>query len=64
LPRVQSARGGFIALGAVRSARAMAGMPEKIVLRWIAHCTKTDPEYGNGIAKQLGIDPGKATWAD
>jgi catalase len=39
------------------TARAMAGVPEEIVRRWIAHCNKADPEYGKGIARQLGIDP-------
>ncbi len=42
------------------TARAMAGVPKEIVLRWIAHCAKADPDYGSGIAQQLRIDPGKA----
>ena len=37
------------------TASAMAGVPEEIVLRWIAHCTKADPNYGQGIAGALGL---------
>src|SRR6201997_1219209 len=40
--------------------RAMKGVPEEIKLRWIRLCAKADPEYGSGLAKQLGIDPGQA----
>jgi catalase len=25
----------------------------------LAHCYKADPAYGTGVAKALGIDPGK-----
>ena len=46
------------------TARAMAGVPEEIALRWIAHCTKADPGYGKGIAKRLGIDARMASAAD
>ncbi|MFZ0890489.1 MAG: catalase [Candidatus Binataceae bacterium] len=46
------------------TARAMAGVPKEIVLRWIAHCAKADLDYGNGIAKRLGIDPDKAIAAE
>jgi hypothetical protein len=28
---------------------------EEIKLRWVGLCAKADPEYGSGIAKQLGI---------
>ena len=35
-------------------------VPEEIKLRWIRLCAKADPEYGSGLARQLGIDPGKA----
>jgi catalase len=42
------------------TARAMAGVPEEIKLRWIGLCAKADPEYGSGLVKQLGIDSGKA----
>jgi catalase len=37
------------------TASAMAGVPEEIVLRWIAQCTKADPNYGQGIAGALGL---------
>ncbi len=46
------------------TARAMAGVPEEIALRWIAHCAKADPGYGKGIAKRLGIDARMASAAD
>jgi catalase len=42
------------------TARAMKGVPEEIKLRWVRLCAKADPEYGSGLAKQLGIEPGKA----
>ena len=42
------------------TARAMVGVRDEIKLRWIGLCSKAAPEYGNGLAKQLGIDPGKA----
>jgi catalase len=42
------------------TARSMAGVPEEIKLRWVRLCTKADPEYGSGLAKQLGIEPSKA----
>jgi len=42
------------------TARSMAGVPEEIKLRWVRLCEKADREYGSGLAKQLGIDPGKA----
>jgi catalase len=38
------------------TARAMAGVPEEIKLRWVRLCAKADPEYGSGLSKQLGID--------
>ncbi len=41
------------------TARTMVGVPEEIVLRWIAYCTKADSDYGKGIAKRLVIDAGK-----
>jgi catalase len=41
------------------TARAMAGVPKEIILRWIAHCAKADADYGKGIADRLGFDPGK-----
>ena len=37
------------------TARAMAGVPEEIIRRWIAHCAKADPAYGAGIAEQTGV---------
>jgi catalase len=41
------------------TARAMVVVPEEIKLRWVRLCEKADPEYGSGLAKQLGIDPRK-----
>jgi catalase len=38
------------------TARAMQGVPEEIQRRWIAHCTKADPAYGEGIARALGLE--------
>ncbi|MBU6478649.1 MAG: hypothetical protein KGQ32_12035, partial [Xanthomonadaceae bacterium] len=32
---------------------AMQGVPEEIQRRHIAHCTKADKTYGEGIAKAL-----------
>jgi catalase len=37
------------------TAAAMAGVPEEIQRRWIAHCAKADPAYGAGIAEGLGL---------
>lgn len=37
-------------------AATMAGVPEAIVRRQIAHFSKADPAYGAGIAKALGFD--------
>ena len=42
------------------TARAMAGVTEEIKLRWVRLCAKADPEYGSGLAKQLGIEQSKA----
>jgi catalase len=42
------------------TARAMAGVPEEIKLRWVRLCAKAAPESGSGLAKQLGIEPSKA----
>jgi catalase len=39
------------------TARAMVGVPDEIKLRWVRLCATADPEYGSGLAKQLGIDP-------
>ena len=36
--------------------RAMKGVPEEIKLRWVRLCAKADPEYGSGLAKQLGVN--------
>jgi len=36
-------------------AGAMAGVPEEIVRRQLAHFTKADPAYGEGVARRLGI---------
>jgi catalase len=34
---------------------AMNGVPEEIMQRQLAHDCKADPEYGNGVAKALGL---------
>ena len=39
------------------TAAAMAGVPQEIVHRWVAHCAKADQEYGSGIARALGLAP-------
>jgi len=33
----------------------MHEVPVEIVERWIAHCYKADPEYGNGLAARMGL---------
>ena len=38
------------------TARAMAGVPDEIKLRWVRLCAKADPDYGSGLAKQLGVN--------
>jgi catalase len=38
--------------------RATKGVPEEIKLRWICLCAKADPEYGIGLARQLGLEAG------
>lgn len=38
------------------TARAMAGVPQEIMMRHITHCSKADPEYGKGVAKALKIN--------
>ncbi len=37
------------------TARSLGGAPREIQLRHIENCTKSDPEYGAGIALALGI---------
>lgn len=37
-------------------AEAMAGIPKRIMVRQLVHFYKADPEYGKGVAKQLGLD--------
>ncbi len=37
-------------------AEHMAGIPEEIMRRQIAHFSKADPAYGAGVAKALGLD--------
>ena len=37
------------------TAEAMHGVPLEIVKRWIAHCYKADPEYGEGLAARMGV---------
>ena len=38
-------------------AAAMAGVPETIVRRQLAHFSKADPAYGAGVARALGMSP-------
>ncbi len=38
------------------TARHMADAPDTIKKRHIAHCRSCDPEYGEGIARALGLD--------
>ncbi|HTT91540.1 MAG TPA: catalase, partial [Acidimicrobiales bacterium] len=35
------------------TARALAGVPEEIQHRHIAHCAKADPDYGQGVARAI-----------
>lgn len=42
-------------------AGAMAGVPEAIVRKQLAHFTKADPAYGDGVAKGVGISLVNAT---
>lgn len=37
-------------------AESMQGVPENIVVRQLVHFYKPDTEYGNGVAKKLGLD--------
>ncbi|MGD9502421.1 MAG: catalase [Methyloceanibacter sp.] len=37
-------------------AEAMAGVPEPIIQRQVAHFSKADPAYGAGVAKALGLE--------
>jgi catalase len=37
------------------TAEAMQGVPVEIVKRWISHCYKADPQYGNGLAERMGL---------
>jgi len=37
-------------------AEAMAGVPDEIVQRQLAHFAKADPAYGAGVAKALGLE--------
>jgi catalase len=41
-------------------AAAMAGVPEEIVQRQLAHFHKADPAYAAGVAKALGVKNGAA----
>jgi catalase len=34
---------------------AMQGVPVEIVKRWIGHCYKAEPDYGNGLATRMGL---------
>ena len=35
---------------------AMAGVPEEILRRQIAHFSRCDPAYGQGVAARLGVN--------
>jgi len=37
------------------TAEAMHQVPVEIVKRWIVHCYKADPEYGNGLAARMRL---------
>ncbi len=46
-------------------AEAMAGVPERIVVRQLVHFYKADPFYGRGVAEKLGLDmENYIAWAD
>ncbi len=36
-------------------AGAMAGVPEAIIQRQLAHFAKADPAYGRGVAQRVGV---------
>ena len=38
------------------TARSVGGAPREIQLRHIGHCLRADTDYGEGVAKALGID--------
>ncbi|WP_081942209.1 catalase [Spirochaeta lutea] len=40
--------------------QAMAGVPQRIQLRQIAHFYRADPEYGRAVEAGLGLPPGSA----
>lgn len=40
--------------------QAMAGIPQRIQLRQIAHFYRADPEYGRAVEAGLGLPPGSA----
>ena len=42
------------------TARAMGDIPREIKVRHIRHCLKADPDYGEGVAKALGIPVAEA----
>jgi catalase len=37
-------------------AEAMAGVPERIIARQLVHFYKADPDYGRGVAREVGLD--------
>jgi catalase len=37
------------------TARAMSDAPAMVKVRHVGNCMKADPDYGEGIAKALGI---------
>jgi len=43
------------------TARAMGDAPEMVKIRHIGNCLKADPNYGQGVAKALGIPLSKLT---
>ncbi|MEA3337130.1 MAG: catalase [Chloroflexota bacterium] len=46
-------------------AAAMEGVPERIRVRQLVHFYLADPAYGNGVAKELGLDTALVeAWAD
>ena len=44
------------------TARAMGDAPKEVKIRHIINCSKADPEYGKGVAGELGIS--ESEWKD
>jgi catalase len=46
------------------TAEAMAGVPSEMVQRWIGHCHRADPAYGEGLAERMGLSVSAAEAAE